>query len=273
MKLPNWAKIVWWLALVLAGGVFVYFRRAPIIGGQGTPIDLFVVGVGTALLLAPLFIEMEFLGLKLKQQIEETKKDLESKIVELRTEIKTSAQSNVTVNQQTPTPPPDDKLHGRLEVIQHAIADLQSALLKQGQETENGYGMKIGDDVAYAFATRYSIERELKRILDATRLPNSRRKMNGVTRLITQLTELEILPPEVANGVRDVYAICSPAIHGEPITEAQLDFLKKLGPDLLQTLRLIDPAPFVRYTDSTSLYTKVQPGTYTTWDESHLERD
>lgn len=260
MKLPFWAKLIWWMILVAAGGSFVYYRREPIIGGQGTGIDLFVVAIGAALLLAPLFIEMEFLGVKLKQQIDETKKELENKIIALRADVKTELRSNVVVN-QAPSPPPDENLHGRLNEIQATLARMQEIASKDGEHTVvSGDMIKVDEDVRFAFAARYSIELELKRMLDATELPNIRRKMFGIGRILNRLVEFEILPHEVASAVKDVYAICSPAIHGEPITKTQADFLRKVTPDLLQTLRGIEPEPFRRG--------NVMPS-YTPWPSSY----
>lgn len=250
MKLPNWAKIGWWVILIAAGAAFVFYRRAAIVGGQGTAIDLFVVGVGTALLLAPLFVEMEFLGLKLKQQIEEAKKELDQKISSLRADMRSEMQSNlsssVTVSNQLPAPVPDNKLDDLVVEVRAAIGEMQKVVAANGQKQDITVPVRVSDDVVFVFAVRYSIEVEVKRILDDTNLDSIRRRSLGVTRLLSQAVELELITPDVANAVKEVYAICSPAVHGEPVTEPQLKFLRSVAPDLLKTLRQVELRPFER---------------------------
>jgi prophage antirepressor-like protein len=48
-----------------------------------------------------------------------------------------------------------------------------------------------------------------------------------------------LLEPSLGNVIREAYAVCSPAIHGEPATEAQVEFVKDVGPQLAAALRTI----------------------------------
>jgi hypothetical protein len=48
------------------------------------------------------------------------------------------------------------------------------------------------------------------------------------------------MEPRLDHAIREVYAVCSPAIHGEPVTQAQIDFVKDVGPELIAALRSIE---------------------------------
>jgi hypothetical protein len=73
MKLPNWFKIVWWL-LLTSGLTWVLYQRYPdLVAGHAAAADVFFFAVWIALLLAPLFQEVNLLGLKFKQEIDELK--------------------------------------------------------------------------------------------------------------------------------------------------------------------------------------------------------
>lgn len=82
-----------------------------------------------------------------------------------------------------------------------------------------------------------NLENEIRR-LAGTRLdlPIFRRRA-GVSQLVSQLVQAEILSSDAASLIGEVYAICSPAVHGEKTSEQQLNFVRKVMPSLMRTLR------------------------------------
>ena len=61
MKIPNWLKILWWLAVT---GLLTYFllaRLPDLLSGKAAAADVAVFGVWMALLFAPLFSEVNLL--------------------------------------------------------------------------------------------------------------------------------------------------------------------------------------------------------------------
>lgn len=53
------------------------------------------------------------------------------------------------------------------------------------------------------------------------------------------MSEAGLIDPDLARGIRDVYLICSRAIHAEPVTESQLGLVRDVGPRLIAALRSI----------------------------------
>ena len=48
-----------------------------------------------------------------------------------------------------------------------------------------------------------------------------------------------LLDPRLANVVREVYAVASPAVHGEPVSEAKIAFVRDVAPELISALKAI----------------------------------
>jgi len=98
MKLPNWFKILWWILLILSTTVGLYLRFDSIKKGESVPFDVFLFLIWVALMLVPIFSEIEFFGLKLKREIEDLKTQLSIKLGDLKNEIKISQSQNLTAN-------------------------------------------------------------------------------------------------------------------------------------------------------------------------------
>ena len=53
------------------------------------------------------------------------------------------------------------------------------------------------------------------------------------------LAEMGSIPREMNQPIIDVYRICSPAVHGDPVSAEQVNFVHEVVPRLLATLRQI----------------------------------
>ncbi len=69
MKLPNWFKIVWWIFLLIIASAYLVSRRSILLSGDANAFDNIVLIFWIALLLSPIFYEMSFFGISLRQKI------------------------------------------------------------------------------------------------------------------------------------------------------------------------------------------------------------
>ena len=239
MKLPNWAKIAWWFVITAALTYFLRARLPDLLGGNASAADIAVFGVWMALLLAPLFSEVSLLGVTLKNEIQELKSTVATQLHEIRGEVRNAVDVRATFSPQfhMPAPVADAQLPQLEERIKAAVT---SALSAHGvKEEPKQPALAVNDDVAFLFATRYHIETELRRLAAGREVATVMHRPLPTFRLIRYLSESEILPPDLGNAIREVYAVCSPAIHGEKVTEAQVSFVKGVGPKLVATLRAL----------------------------------
>jgi hypothetical protein len=207
--------------------------------GRAVPADIVVFVIWVALLLAPLFNEVSLLGITFKQQIDDLKEYVSSQITEVKSEVRNAVDVRATFSPHfnIPAPAADAQLPEIERRIKSAVSD---ALAGHGiQQPPPPAQVPVSQDVAILFATRYNLEKELRRIGESRQLTSESRRPMPVIHLTRALVQAELLEPRLANAIREVYSVCSPAIHGEPVTQAQVAFVQDVGPELIATLRAI----------------------------------
>jgi hypothetical protein len=78
MKFPNWFKILWWSLLLIALGVLLIERLSDISSGTGNSNDLVILAIWVILALAPIYTEVSFSGITVKQDLEKAAQDVKS---------------------------------------------------------------------------------------------------------------------------------------------------------------------------------------------------
>jgi hypothetical protein len=239
VKLPNWARIVWWLVLTSLLTAYLYQRYPKLSAGEAVPADIVVFVIWVALLLAPLFNEVSLLGVKLKQHVEELKSFVSAQVSEVRNDVRSAVDVRATFSPHfnIPAPAADSQLPELEKRIKAAVSD---ALELHGiQAPPPPAQIPVPGDVSFLFATRYNLEKELRRIGEARDLFGGLRRPVPVIHLAKALVQAELLEPQLSHAIREVYSVCSPAIHGEPVTEAQTAFVRDVGQELIAALRAI----------------------------------
>jgi hypothetical protein len=179
-----------------------------------------------ALLLSPLFTEVALLGVTLKREIDELKDEVTSQIGEIKTEIRNAVDVRTTVAPvfNIPPPPMDSELPRIIAEIKTAVSSALSDI-------------HVPSDVEFLFATRFNMEVEIRRIA-GTKL---NRPQSGYA-IIMQGAKAGVVDPQLAHAVQEAYRVCSPAVHGEPISKEKVDFVREVAPELIAALRTI-PTP------------------------------
>jgi hypothetical protein len=242
MRLPNWFKILWWVLITSGVTWFLYVRYPDLIAGRATAVDVVAFVVWIALMLAPLFQEITLLGLTFRQEVKELKQAVGQQLSQIRADVRNAIDVHTTINPQfvMPAPAADSQLPEIERRIKAAVSDALVAYGVPPKATAKTAELHVDDDVALLFFTRYHIEKELRRIVQSRDLaaPQWRRAIPAF-QVARMLVETELMEPRLANAIREVYAVCSPAIHGEPVTAAQVSFVREVGPELINALRAI----------------------------------
>jgi hypothetical protein len=240
VKLPNWFRIVWWLALTALLSTFLFWRLPQLSAGQGTLIDGLVFVIWVCLLLAPLFTEVTMLGLKFKQHVDDMERRISAQLTEMRTDVRTAVNTTFSPQFHMPNPPPDSQLPAIEEMVKKAI---QAAVIASPSAiSPPAFKEELDKDVEYLLLTRYRLEREVRRLLATTdngsALVDRRLPFWG---LLKALVDADVIDSWFSNAMREVYSICSPAVHGEPVTKGQIEFVKEIAPQLFAKLGSINP--------------------------------
>ncbi len=239
MHLPNWFKVVWWV--VLSGVVTAYLTaRCPeLLAGRATPADIIVFLVWVALLVVPIFQEVELFGLWFKQDVQKLKEELKTEIHSVRAELRNAVDGRTIFNPQitVPPPPPDSQLPDLEKRVMAAVAE---ALAAHGvrQPVPVPADLAVPDDISFLFATRYGIQRELRRLARARQLDADARRVGGML-LSRALVQAGVIEPPLDHAIREVYSVSSAGVHAEDVTANQVGFVREIGPQLIGALRAI----------------------------------
>lgn len=248
MHLPNWAKIAWWLMLVGGIGSLVYLRHPDLVRGGASNADAFIFCIWVALLLVPLFSEISFFGIKLKAQLADLRKEVQTQGAELKSEIRAAVDVRNTFSPHFsfPAPPQDSQLPVIEERIKKAIGD---ALAERGYRPAAvpTPSLDVPERNKYLFSVRFALEAQLRRLAEphlnpvmASSTYQLRKNRMVPMEFLRGLAESEVIDRGMANAIREVYSVCSRAIHGEQVTDAQYNFVKDVGPQLIATLSALD---------------------------------
>lgn len=194
-----------------------------------------------ALLLAPIFSEINLPGgIGLKQQIQQLRADVKADVASLRAEITTRLDVRNTFQPQIvlPVPAPDSQLPELEKRVRNAVAE---ALQEQHVDVPLPPEPEIATDLdtQYLFAARYNIERELRRIVWSRELAPEGGRTLPTIELLRMATDAGLVPAEVARAIREVSIISNRGIHAEPISKAQVQFVRDIAPDIVGALRAI----------------------------------
>jgi hypothetical protein len=235
MKLPNWFRIIWWLALL---GIITYIivrRHDALVTGQGSFGDVLVLLIWVALFLAPVFQEVGFFGIKLKQHLSELKQEVDSLRTDIRNTIDVQAHINPTFN--VPLAPPD----AQLPVIEERFRRILDDTLKKYDVVpqKDDTLTDIPENTVFLFKARYLIEREINRIWEQRMSSEIFARPGSISRMATDLANEGFIPHELISIIRDVYAAASPVIHGKEVSKPRIDFIAEVVPELIAALKAI----------------------------------
>jgi len=180
-------------------------------------------------LLAPIFREVSVFGFKFQQKLDDLKAHVDAQLTVLKNDIRTFN----TFQPQIIIPPTDAQLPLVKKMVDAAMAE---EMRKYGFKSPPVQVPTVDQDVSLLFATRYKIEKELHRIAG---LDSKERQQYSIFRLLMTLQSSGILDARLMSALNGVVAICSPAIHGEEVTPAQINFVRDIAPGLIGTLKAI----------------------------------
>jgi len=224
------------ISIVALGGTIIY-RWESIFGEKPTTIDIFTVSLLAVLILYPLFKEISIGSISIKKEIENTKKEINGKIDQLKIDMIATQTFNPTINFQNPGIS-DKAIDQVTKDIGRSVSDaIAQFAVKELKEDELG---KVDSQVEYVFKTRYLIEKELRRLWNNLDFQYDKRRIPSIYEITNSLAKSELIPFHFVNSIKDIYSICSPVIHGEEIDDKRMQILKEYAPKIISTLKEIE---------------------------------
>ena len=229
-------KLVWWLVLIVAIGLYLYGRYDELVKGNSSYFDTVVFLVWVGICLAPIFKEMNLFGVKLKQDIDDLKKDMTHQLSILKTEITSSIevssannnQINVNTNQE---PPKDSEIPDLFALVQEVVATLGIKAEVDENEKQDDKSKSVEIEM---FEIRLSFEKLLRK--HSYLFENTSKHRIPLGSMLVNLRHVEGISKDIIIASREVVAICNYAVHGEPLTDKQITFVRESAPSLLKAL-------------------------------------
>jgi hypothetical protein len=227
MKLYNNFKIALWIILLLSVSSLLVFRYSAIAAGTSSTSDIFILLFWIVLMLAPIFRDINMFGPRLKQSIE----SLKDQVQNLMFTVQSQTQS-VNINNY-PIPPSDNEIAQRQKEVEEVLGKgVSIRSLQDDSIPEN-------PELNYLFNLRRSIETELRRI-ESIRLGfDWDYRRFSFSQIIQRFVQADLMPLGLAAAIRDIYAICTAAIHGEQMSPKQIAYAKEIGPQIVLALKRI----------------------------------
>ncbi|ACB84640.1 hypothetical protein [Natranaerobius thermophilus] len=237
MRFSERFKIIWWIVLIVLATSFLYSRRDYLLDEQVHILEFSIFIIWVGLLLIPLFNEFEMFGFRLRQEI----KGLKTEVKGLQNLIQNFVNVNKQIGPSIYMTPPSDASIPVIEERSRSILNEVQKNLDINENVKSKNIPEISDNVSYLFAVRYHIERELRRIWNHRFSTEEHRKRTiSIQNILQQLVSAEVIDFRFANVISEVYSICSPAIHGEEVSERRINFVRDIASDLINTLNAIE---------------------------------
>lgn len=193
-----------------------------------------------ALVLVPIFPDIELFGVKLKAQLDELKSDVRHDLAQVRAEIRSAIDIRTTVNPVfNLQPASDQQLASLREIVKEEIANHRITLQLAGVGTVTP-PTPVPSEILELFTVRYNLEKELVRISETRfgQAPATRRPA-GANVVIRSLSDAALLSPDLAEAIRELYAIATAGTHDRRPTTEQLTFVRDLAPTALAALKAL----------------------------------
>ncbi|MDX2361515.1 MAG: hypothetical protein QNK23_11965 [Crocinitomicaceae bacterium] len=241
MKFPNWFKISWWVLLILFSGAVLLSRLSDVVKGESVPFDIYIFLIFVALMLVPIFSEIEFFGMKFKKEIDDLKGGINLKFGELKNVIKNNQSQTLNATFQGYGPPPPDNKLPQLEQEIEEIINEKLKAHKKVPEPDGANQIGVPPNNIQMFKVRYNIETQIRRIWENRydRTDDSRMKHLPIVKIIQELAEFGIIDKKFNNVLREILSICNYAIHGEKVSDNQVSFVSNSAVQVLDYLRQV----------------------------------
>ena len=228
MKFPNWFRIAWWVLILLLTSYGLCKRFDAIVAGHDIPFDVFLFLVWVALMLVPIFQEVNFFGIKLKQSVDALKSEV--------SQLKSTINNNINVKPVFNFTPTDSSQLKELEQKYNDVLDLVLQQNKKKPASQITAFLGVPQDNQILFSARFRIETELRRIWRYAFRPDANMQFYPVAKMLMELRKVDLISNELYGPLKEVIAICNYGIHGEDVAPEQVTFVKDLSPKLIAAL-------------------------------------
>ena len=224
-------KKSWYLVLLASSSLYVWYYRFDIQNLEELTAQNLIFILWLLLLFWPLFSEMEFLGVKVKKEVEKATEEVTKNVHDLQAQISQIQMSNTVANNISlgNMPLPSEQ---KIEELLNIVRGMQS---KTSNAPDVDPIAVDRDKNVYLFKVRLNIETALKELCEKTghpvKPPISMMKMNY------SLAKSEIINGMTCDLIGQVVKIANRGVHGEIISDEYITFVQESYPEIMRQLK------------------------------------
>ena len=227
MTMKQINKTYYWIGLLIFFSLILALKYFGFLSEITKEFFYVIFGLWICLILLPLFGEIEFLGIKLKKEIDELKKEVKSEIQSIKYELNTSNKQQVFLGYGLP--PSDTKI----PELEKEINDLKEKLKQKekvfGKLNYTGLAGRfdVSDTTIQLFQIRYKLEELITKIWSNYRedLEVENGRIISPVKMLNDLRDIDIIDSDVSEIIRGILSICNSAVHGKMTSKRQRNFV------------------------------------------------
>lgn len=229
-------KREWYIILLVVGSFYVWHYRFEIYQLKELNAQNLIFILWLLLLFWPLISEMEFLGVKVKKEVEKATEEVKDNIHALQAQIAQFQMSNTVANNISlgnASLPSEQKIEELLQIVR----SMQATHFNGHISVSNPIDVDGGKNV-YLFKVRLEIETTLRELCEKTghsiKIPMSMMSMVQI------LNRAEIINGMTCDLISQVAKIANRGVHGEIVSDEYIAFVQETYPEIMRQLKEAD---------------------------------
>lgn len=224
-------KKCWYIILLALSSAYVWHYRLEIYQFKELNVRNLIFIVWLILLLLPLFSEMEFLGVKIKKEVQKETEEVKESLKNIQTQVNSFQLNNSVANTfsiNNAALPSEQKL----EELLQKVTELQANYPKS-DDTKEDILSKDEDKNVYLFKVRLDIEkclREMSERFDYNRFM-------PIMKMVQQLNHMQVIDGVTCDLILQVIKIANRGVHGEIVSDEYIEFVEKTHPEIMKRLK------------------------------------
>ena len=229
--LKVWALIKkkgWYILLLAASSGYILFYRNEIYQLSEINARNLIFLLWLLLLIFPLISEMEFLGIKVKKEVEKSTEKVKESLQNLQAQVNqlqftNSVETNVNVAN---TPLPSEQ---KIEELLQMVKELRSTSSMTDTNPNNSI-IEDSDKNVFLFKVRLGIETSLRELCEKIgcydRVP--------MMKMVQVLYRAEVINGMTCDLIGQVIKIANRGVHGEIVSSEYIKFVEETYPEIVR---------------------------------------
>lgn len=220
-------KRCWYFVLLSGSSIYVWHYRNDIYQLKELNVHNLIFLIWLILLLLPLFSEMEFLGIKVKKEVQKATEEVKESLQSIKMQISQLQLSNsVDISLGNSILPSEAKMEELLTIVR----ELQKSNSSEDIAKQADYAEK--DKNVYLFKTRLKIETIMRDLCEKLGYENK----IPLTRMIHLLRKGEVIDGITCDLISQICKIANRGVHGEIVSDEYINFVRETTPKVIEIL-------------------------------------